>query len=105
MCYANYLSRINQTNPEYPWDKKNIKYILNILYNDKEDYGSERYKNPMKGLIQVSYEKVNLEKISYQAVCWETRKETGLHIASVYLIMDKGFNCDLYTMDVGERKL
>jgi len=35
MDYADYLSRINQTNPEYSWDRKDAKYILNILYNDK----------------------------------------------------------------------
>src|SRR6266498_3149815 len=52
MDYADYLSRINQTNPEYPWDRKDAKYVLNILYNDKGVYGSERYKDPMEGLIQ-----------------------------------------------------
>ncbi len=42
MGYADYLFRINQTN---------MKYILNVLYNDKEVYRSEKYKDPMKGLI------------------------------------------------------
>ncbi len=28
MGYTNYLSRINQTNPEYPWDRKNAKYTV-----------------------------------------------------------------------------
>ncbi len=51
MGYADYLSRINQTNPEYPWDRKDAKYILNVLYNDKGVYGSERYKDPIEGLI------------------------------------------------------
>ncbi len=51
MSHADYLSRINQTNPEYPQDKKDAKYVLNVLYNDKEVYGSERYKDSMKGLI------------------------------------------------------
>ena len=27
----------------------------------------------------------------------------GLYIVSVYLTIDKGFNCDLYIMDIGER--
>ena len=103
MGYTNYLSRINQTNPEYPWDRKDVKYILNVLYNNKGVYGSERYKNPMEGLIQVSCGKVNSGEISYQAVCRETRKEIGLHTASVYLITDKGFNCDLYTTNIRER--
>ena len=96
MGHADYLSRINQTNPEYSWDRRDAKYILNVLYNDKGVYGSERYKNLMEGLIQVSCEKVDPEETSYQAICRETREETGLHTASIYLITDKSFNCDLY---------
>ncbi len=103
--YANYLFRINQTNPEYPWDRKDAKYILNVLYNDKGVYRSERYKDLMKGLIQVSCGKVDPEETSYQMVCREIREETGLHTAPVYLTTDKGFNCDLYTTDIGERIL
>ncbi len=103
MGHADYLSKINQINPEYPWDRKDVKYILNVLYNDKGVYRSERYKDPMEGLIQVPCEKVDSGETSYQAVCRETREETGLHTASVYLITDKSFNCDLYTMDIGER--
>ncbi len=49
--HADYLSRIKQTNPKYSWDRKDTKYILNVLYNDKGVYGSERYKDPMEGLI------------------------------------------------------
>ncbi len=101
--YADYLFRINQTNPEYPQDRKDAKYILNVLYNDKGVYGSERYKDPMEGLIQVSCEKVDPEETSYQAVCRETREKTGLYTAPVYLITDKSFNCNLYTTDIGER--
>ena len=51
MGHIDYLSKINQTNTEYSWDRKDTKYILNILYNDKGVYRSERYKNPMEGLI------------------------------------------------------
>src|SRR6266540_5572557 len=94
--HADYLSRINQTNPEYLWDRKDVKYILNVLYNDREVYRSERYKDPMEGLIQVPCEKVDSGETSYQAVCRETREETGLHTVSVYLTIDKGFNCDIY---------
>jgi len=103
MGHADYLFRINQTNPEYPWDRRDIKYILNVLYNDKGVYGSERYKDLMEGLIQVPCGKVDPGETSYQAACRETRKETGLHTAPVYLITDKSFNCDLYTIDIGER--
>ncbi len=42
MGYADYLSRINQINPKYLQDRKNAKYILNILYNDKGVYKSEK---------------------------------------------------------------
>ena len=45
MGYADYLSRINQTNAKYSWDRKNTKYILNVLYNNKEVYRSK--KNPI----------------------------------------------------------
>jgi len=103
MGYANYLSRINQTNTKYPWDRKDVKYIVNVLYNDKRVYGSERYKDLIKGLIQVPCGKVDSGKTSYQAICRETREEMGLHITPVYLTTDKGFNCDIYTTNIGER--
>ena len=38
-------------------------------------------------------------------VCRETREETGLYTAPVYLIIDKSFNCDLYITDIRERIL
>ncbi len=103
MGHADYLSRINQTNPEYSQDRRDAKYILNVLYNDKGMYGSERYKDSMKGLIQVPCGKVDPGETSYQTVCREIREETGLHTAPVYLTTDKSFNCDLYTTDIGER--
>src|SRR6266542_5071025 len=105
MGYTNYLSRINQTNPEYPWDRKDTKYILNVLYNGKEVYGSERYKDPMEGLIQVSCGKVDLGETSYQAVIRETVEETGLTSALKYLCKDDRFTCDLYTTNIEDRKL
>ncbi len=39
----------------------------------------------MEGLIQVPCGKVDPGETSYQAVCRETREETGLHVASVYI--------------------
>jgi len=90
-------------NIEYSWDRKDAKYILNILYNDKGVYGSERYKDPIEGLIQVPYEKVDLRETSYQTVCRKIRKETELHMVSVYLTIDKSFNCDLYITDIEKR--
>ncbi len=103
MGHADYLFRINQTNTEYPQDRKDAKYILNILYNDKGVYELERYKDSIEGSIQVPCGKVDSGETSYQAVCRETKEETGLHIISVYLTTDKGFNCDIYITDIGER--
>ena len=57
----------------------------------------------MEGFIQVPCRKVDPEEISYQAVCRETRKEIGFYTASMYLITDKGFNCNLYITDIRER--
>ncbi len=59
----------------------------------------------MEGLIQVPCKKVDLEEISYQAICRETREKIGLHTTSVYLTIDKGFNYDIYTTNIGERIL
>ena len=103
MGYADYLSKINQTNPEYPWDRKDAKYILNVLYNDKGVYGLEKYKDPIEGLIQVPCGKVNPGETSYQTVCRKIREETGLHTTPIYLTIDKSFNCNIYIMDIGER--
>ncbi len=66
-------------------------------------YESERYKDPIEGLIQVPCRKVDPGETSYQAVCRETREKTGLHTAPAYLITDRSFNCDLYTTDIGKR--
>jgi len=57
----------------------------------------------MEELIQVPCEKVDPGETSYQVVCRETRKETGLHTTPIYLTTDKSFNCNLYTTEIGER--
>jgi len=46
---------------------------------------------------------VDLEEIFYQAICRETREEIELYIMSIYFIIDKKFNYDLYIIDIGER--
>src|SRR6266540_5213191 len=104
MGHADYLSRMNNMQTEFPWDRKDAKYILNILYNEKGVYGLERYKDLIEGLIQVPCGKVDPEETSYQAVCRETREETGLYTAPKYLYKDDRFNCDLYITNIGERK-
>ncbi len=57
----------------------------------------------MEGLIQIPCGKVDPEEMSYQVVYRKTREKTCLHIALLYFITDKGFNCDLYITDIGER--
>ncbi len=57
----------------------------------------------MEELIQVLYGKVDPGETSYQAVCKEIKEEMRLHITPVYLIINKGFNYDLYITDIGER--
>jgi len=59
----------------------------------------------MEGLIQVPCGKVDLGETSYQAVIRETVEETGLTSVLKYLCKDDRFNCDLYTTDIGDRKL
>ncbi len=69
-------------------------------------YESERYKDSMKGLIQVPCRKIDKGEISYQVVCRKIRKEMGLYIVPKYLIIDDRFNCDIYTTDIiGGEKL
>ena len=104
MGHADYLSRMNNTQTEFPWDRKDVKYILNVLYNEKGVYRLERYRDLMEGLIQVSCGKVNSGETSYQAVIRETVEETGLISTPKYLCKDDRFNCDLYTTDIGDRK-
>ncbi len=89
MTYADYLSRLHQGQMEYPWDRKDAKFVLNILYIKEGVYRSERYKDPMEGLIQVSCGKVDKGKTLYQAVCRETREEMGLYTALKYLTKDE----------------
>ncbi len=104
MGHADYLSRMNNMQIEFPWDRKDAKYILNVLYNEKGVYESERYKDPMEELIQVSCGKVDSGETSYQAVIRKTIEETDLTSALKYLCKDDKFNYDLYTTNIGDRK-
>ncbi len=104
MGHADYLSRMNNTQTEFPQNQKDAKYVLNILYNEKGVYGSERYKDPIEGLIQVPCEKVDPGETLYQAVIRKTIEETGLTLAPKYLCKNDRFNCDLYITNIGDRK-
>ncbi len=73
------------------------------MYNNEGIYRSKRYKNSIKGLIQVPYDKIDSGETFYQAVCRKIREKMGLYTALIYLITDKGFNCDLYTTNIGKR--
>ena len=92
MAHADYLSRLHQGKTKYPWDRKDAKFVLNVLYIKEGVYDSERYKDSMEGLIQVSCEKTEKGETSYQAVCKETREEMGLYTALKYLTKDDRFN-------------
>ncbi len=103
MDYTNYLLKINQINVKYSWNKKNAKFILNILYNEKEVYRLERYKDLMKELIQIFCEKIDLKEISYQVIYKKIRKEIGLYIILIYFEINKRFNCNFYIINIGKR--
>ncbi len=104
MVHADYLSRLHQGQTEYPWNRKDAKFVLNVVYIKEGVYGLERYKDLIEGLIQVSCEKVNKGETSYQAVCREIRKEIRLHTALKYLTKDDRFNCNLYITDITGRE-
>ncbi len=103
MDYTDYLFRINQINTKYSQDRKNAKFILNIVYNNKRVYESERYKDLIKELIQVSYRKVDLRETFYQIMYREIRKKIELYTILIYLNINKDFNYDLYTMNIEKR--
>ncbi len=98
MTHADYFLRLYHGQIEYPQNRKDAKFILNILYTKEGIYGSKRYKDFMKGLIQVSYRKVNKKEISYQTVCRETKEEIELYTALKYFTKNDKFNCNLQTL-------
>ena|SRR6266540_6722775 len=102
MAHADFLSKLHQEQVEYPWDRKDAKFVLNVFYTKEGVYGSGKYKDSIEGLIQVSCEKMEKKETSYQAVYRETREETELHTALKYLTKDNRFNCDIYTTDITE---
>ena len=102
MVHADYFSKLHQGQTEYLWDKKDVKFVLNILYMKEGVYESERYKDLIKGLIQMPCGKPEKGETSYQTVCRETREEMGLYTIPKYLIKDDRFNCDIYTTDITE---
>ena len=104
MVHANYLSRLYQEQMEYLQDRKDAKFVLNILYTKEEVYKSKRYKDLIEGLIQVPSEKTEKGETSYQAVCRETKEETGLHMVPKYLTKNDRFNYDIYITDITERE-
>ncbi len=51
MAHVDYLSRRYQEKAEYSWDRKDTKFVLNVLYIKKGVYILKRYKNLMERLI------------------------------------------------------
>ena len=80
---------------------KEPKYVLNILYNDRGVYLSERIQKnkEMCGLWQSSGGKVEEGETSEEAVLRETAEETDIELKLqdlTYLFNDPHFNCDVY---------
>ena len=80
---------------------KEPKYVLNILYNDKGVYLSERIQEnkEMYGLWQSPGGKVEKGETSEEAVLRETAEETDIELKLqdlTYLFNDPNFNCDVY---------
>jgi len=80
---------------------KEPKYVLNILYNDKGVYLSERIQEnkEMCGLWQSPGGKVEEGETSEEAVLRETAEETDIELKLqdlTYLFNDPHFNCDVY---------
>ncbi len=85
------------------WMKVLATYFFEIEHRSEKKMGHTDYLSRINQSNTKYPWKVDLEETSYQAVCRETREKTGLHTAQVYLITDKGFNYNLYTMNIGER--
>src|SRR5947207_12731419 len=80
---------------------KEPKYVLNILYNDRGVYLSERIQEnkEMCGLWQSPGGKVEEDETSEEAVLRETVEETDIELKLqdlTYLFNDPHFNCDVY---------
>ena len=80
---------------------KEPKYVLNILYNDRGVYLSERIQEnkEMCGLWQSPGGKVEEGETSEEAVLRETAEETDIELKLqdlTYLFNDPHFNCDVY---------
>ena len=80
---------------------KEPKYVLNILYNDKGVYLSERIQEnkEMYGLWQSPGGKVEKGETSEEAVLRETAEETDIELKLqdlTYLFNDPTFNYDVY---------
>ena len=80
---------------------KEPKYVLNILYNDRGVYLSERIQEDkeMCGLWQSPGGKVEEGETSEEAVLRETAEETDIELKLqdlTYLFNDPHFNCDVY---------
>ena len=84
---------------EDPWNpiNRSPKFVLVVLYNKEGIYMSIRSKEPMKGMLQMPYGKVEPGKSSQEAVIRETKKKTGLEIWPSYLLNDEFYDCDIYT--------
>ena len=89
---------------------KEPKYVLNILYNDRGVYLSERIREnkEMYGLWQSPGGKVEEHETSEEAVLRETMEETDLELKLqdlTYLFNDPNFNCDVYMTKLSKNQI
>jgi 8-oxo-dGTP pyrophosphatase MutT (NUDIX family) len=84
---------------------KRPTYILNIIYNNKGIYLSERTcsNKEMYKMLQALGGKVEKGESSIQAAIRETKEETGIELQEkhlTYLLNDPNYNCDVYITKV-----
>ncbi len=76
------------------------KYVGVVTYDEDDIWMSTRLKSPMKGSLQVVFEKSDGEK-SQIAARREAREETGLELSQMqYLVTDSNYDCDIYICDI-----
>src|SRR6266542_3126258 len=99
---ADYLSRNLTTEPiTYIEDEQSYpKYVGVVTYDEDDIWMSTRLKSPMKGSLQVVFEKSNGEE-SQTAARREAREEIGLELPQMqYLVTDSDYDCDIYICDI-----
>ena len=86
--------------------KKPPKFILNVLYENKDKIWISKRSNNLKvmpGLWQTVCEKVEANESSIKACKRETTEETGLDLPSEkmkFIFNDRKYDCDVYVTKI-----